>query len=164
MDLTTRADREGKHADYANRYDRSDLKVANLKELNMQIDRGYRVSARPQPALPRGVARCSASLRVPSALAVLLRVCRAGLTGLLARLQVSDEQLKELAVRTETTNPWYWGIRTLAKVGPPSWAPRGSSGVEVSAWLCSRRRCSSGPHTCMAASHSQCRSGWRTRG
>ena len=47
VDLTTRADREGKHADYANRYDRSDLKVANLKELNMQIDRGYRVSARP---------------------------------------------------------------------------------------------------------------------
>ncbi|KAK9823062.1 hypothetical protein WJX81_005585 [Elliptochloris bilobata] len=70
VDLTTRADREGKHAEYANRYDRSDLKVANLKELNMQIDRGYRVS---------------------------------------------DEQLKELAVRTETTNPWYWGIRTLAK-------------------------------------------------
>ena len=36
---------------------------------------------------------------------------------MLAR-QVSDEQLKELAVRTETTNPWYWGIRTLAKVPP----------------------------------------------
>ena len=32
---------------------------------------------------------------------------------------MSDEQLKELAVRTETTNPWYWGIRTLAKVGSP---------------------------------------------
>ena len=55
VDLTTRADREGKHADYANRYDRSDLKVVNLKELNMQIDRGYRVSAHPQPALPRVV-------------------------------------------------------------------------------------------------------------
>lgn len=55
VDLTTRADREGKHADYANRYDRSDLKVANLKELNMQIDRGYRVSARRQPALLAGL-------------------------------------------------------------------------------------------------------------
>ena len=30
--------------------------------------------------------------------------------------QVSDEQMKELAVRTETTNPWYWGVRTLVKV------------------------------------------------
>lgn len=47
------------------------------------------------------------------------------LTGWLAWLQVSDEQLKELAVRTETTNPWYWGIRTLAKVGIPSGATRG---------------------------------------
>ncbi len=56
MDLTTRADREGKHAEYANRYDRSDLKVANLKELNMQIDRGYRVRMQPcmllAPAVP----------------------------------------------------------------------------------------------------------------
>lgn len=31
-------------------------------------------------------------------------------------LQVSDEQMKELAVKTETTNPWYWGVRTLVKV------------------------------------------------
>jgi hypothetical protein len=31
-------------------------------------------------------------------------------------LQVSDEQMKELAVRQETTNPWYWGVRTLIKV------------------------------------------------
>ena len=54
MDLTTRADREGKHAEYANRYDRSDLKVANLKELNMQIDRGYRV--RMQPCMLRAPA------------------------------------------------------------------------------------------------------------
>ena len=30
--------------------------------------------------------------------------------------QVSDEQMKELAVKTETTNPWYWGVRTLVKV------------------------------------------------
>ena len=29
---------------------------------------------------------------------------------------MSDEQMKELAVRTETTNPWYWGVRTLVKV------------------------------------------------
>ena len=132
VDLTTRADREGKHADYANRYDRSDLKVANLKELNMQIDRGYRVSARPQPALPCMVARCSASWWFSSALAVLLHACRAGLSGWLAWLQVSDEQLKELAVRTETTNPWYWGIRTLAKVGSRSWAGCISGGVQVS--------------------------------
>jgi len=59
VDLTTRADREGKHAEYANRYDRSELKQANLKELNMQIDRGYRVRARraprlDAPPLPRG--------------------------------------------------------------------------------------------------------------
>ena len=33
-------------------------------------------------------------------------------------VQVSDEQMKELAVKTETTNPWYWGVRTLVKVGP----------------------------------------------
>lgn len=33
------------------------------------------------------------------------------------RAQVSDEQMKELAVKTETTNPWYWGVRTLVKVG-----------------------------------------------
>lgn len=31
-------------------------------------------------------------------------------------VQVSDEQMKELAVRRETTNPWYWGVRTLIKV------------------------------------------------
>ena len=140
MDLTTRADREGKHADYANRYDRSDLKVANLKELNMQIDRGYRVRARPPPALPCMGARCSAGWWLSSAPAVLLHACRAGLTGWLAWLQVSDEQLKELAVRTETTNPWYWGIRTLAKVGPRAWAGCVSGGVRVSIWLYSRRR------------------------
>ena len=29
---------------------------------------------------------------------------------------MSDEQMKELAVKTETTNPWYWGVRTLVKV------------------------------------------------
>jgi hypothetical protein len=51
VDLTTRADREGKHAEYANRYDRSELKQANLKELNMQIDRGYRVRAWRAPRL-----------------------------------------------------------------------------------------------------------------
>ncbi len=28
--------------------------------------------------------------------------------------------MKELAVRTETTNPWYWGVRTLVKVSPPA--------------------------------------------
>ena len=55
VDLTTRADREGKHAEYANRYDRSDLKVANLKELNMQIDRGYRVRMQPWMLLPSAV-------------------------------------------------------------------------------------------------------------
>ncbi|KAK9904696.1 hypothetical protein WJX75_000743 [Coccomyxa subellipsoidea] len=70
VDLTTRADREGKHAEYANRYDASDLKAANLKELDLQLDRGYRVT---------------------------------------------DEQMKELSVRRETTNPWYWGVRTLIK-------------------------------------------------
>ncbi len=43
VDLTTRADREGKHAEYADRYDASDLKAANLKELDLQLDRGYRV-------------------------------------------------------------------------------------------------------------------------
>ena len=53
MDLTTRADREGKHAEYANRYDRSELKAANLKELTMQIDRGYRVCRALAP--PRAV-------------------------------------------------------------------------------------------------------------
>lgn len=48
VDLTTRADREGKHAEYADRYDASDLKAANLKELDLQLDRGYRVRhARP---------------------------------------------------------------------------------------------------------------------
>ncbi len=31
-------------------------------------------------------------------------------------MQVSDEQMKELAARQETTNPWYWGVRTLIKV------------------------------------------------
>ena len=52
VDLTTRADREGKHAEYANRYDASDLKAANLKELDLQLDRGYRVSRRrPTPVL-----------------------------------------------------------------------------------------------------------------
>lgn len=44
VDLTTRADREGKHMEYANHYDASDLKTANLKELDLQLDRGYRVS------------------------------------------------------------------------------------------------------------------------
>ncbi len=43
MDLTTRADREGKHAEYADRYDVSELRRANLKELDLQLDRGYRV-------------------------------------------------------------------------------------------------------------------------
>ena len=42
---------------------------------------------------------------------------------------MSDEQLKELAVRTETTNPWYWGIRTLAKVGSPSWVDDSNGGI-----------------------------------
>ncbi|CAK0783380.1 hypothetical protein CVIRNUC_006579 [Coccomyxa viridis] len=70
VDLTTKADREGKHADYANKYEDSELRRVNLKELDLQLDRGYRVS---------------------------------------------DEQMKELAVKTETTNPWYWGVRTLVK-------------------------------------------------
>ncbi len=43
VDLTTRADREGKHSEYANRYDASELKAVNLKELDLQLDRGYRV-------------------------------------------------------------------------------------------------------------------------
>ena len=38
-------------------------------------------------------------------------------------IQVSDEQMKELAVKTETTNPWYWGVRTLVKVGPVGLLP-----------------------------------------
>lgn len=33
-------------------------------------------------------------------------------------VQVTDEQMKELSVRRETTNPWYWGVRTLIKVCP----------------------------------------------
>jgi len=33
-------------------------------------------------------------------------------------LQVSAEQMKELASKQETTNPWYWGVRTLIKVSP----------------------------------------------
>ena len=44
MDLTTKADREGKHSDYADRYDKSELRRVNLKELDLQLDRGYRVS------------------------------------------------------------------------------------------------------------------------
>ena len=71
VDLTTRADRDGKHAEYADRYDGSELKRTNLKELDLQLDRGFRVSA---------------------------------------------EQLRELGARSETTNPWYWGVRTLIKV------------------------------------------------
>ncbi len=43
VDLTTKADREGKHAHYADRYDASDLRRVNLKELDLQLDRGYRV-------------------------------------------------------------------------------------------------------------------------
>ena len=39
--------------------------------------------------------------------------------------QVSEEQMKELAVKTETTNPWYWGVRTLVKVGPAGLLPNG---------------------------------------
>ena len=80
VDLTTRADREGKHAEYANRYDRSDLKVANLKELNMQIDRGYRVSAcslemlLPSWAYLSGVA---ASRLLASSLTVHVILCSA---------------------------------------------------------------------------------------
>ena len=41
----------------------------------------------------------------------------------LGAMQVSDEQMKELAVKTETTNPWYWGVRTLVKVGPAGSLP-----------------------------------------
>ena len=41
----------------------------------------------------------------------------------LGAMQVSDEQMKELAVKTETTNPWYWGVRTLVKVGPAGFLP-----------------------------------------
>ena len=55
VDLTTKADREGKHADYADRYDGSDLRRVNLKELDLQLDRGYRVR-------PRICACCCASL------------------------------------------------------------------------------------------------------
>ncbi len=83
VDLTTRADQEGKHAAYANRYDRSVLKVANLKELNMQIDRGYRMSA-PVPACSasRGceaAARQGGGLHRPGHAAACLQ--SAGLTG-----------------------------------------------------------------------------------
>ena len=45
VDLTTRADRDGKHAEYADRYDVSELRRANLKELDLQLDRGYRVGS-----------------------------------------------------------------------------------------------------------------------
>lgn len=44
VDLTTKADREGKHSNYANRYEQSELRRVNLKELDLQLDRGYRVS------------------------------------------------------------------------------------------------------------------------
>ena len=81
VDLTTRADRDGKHAEYANRYDASELKRTNLKELDLQLDRGYRVT---------------------------------------------EEQMKELAARTETTNPWYWGVRTLIKVSSCSYSAEAS--------------------------------------
>ena len=54
VDLTTKADREGKHADYANKYEDSELRRVNLKELDLQLDRGYRVSAVPSSSdLPR---------------------------------------------------------------------------------------------------------------
>ncbi len=43
VDLTTKADREGKHAHYADRYGASELRRVNLKELDLQLDRGYRV-------------------------------------------------------------------------------------------------------------------------
>jgi hypothetical protein len=59
VDLTTRADRDGKHAEYADRYDSSDLRVANLKELDLQLDRGYRVCG----LLPLHSLRCLHALR-----------------------------------------------------------------------------------------------------
>lgn len=43
VDLTTKADREGKHSAYADRYDASELRRVNLKELDLQLDRGFRV-------------------------------------------------------------------------------------------------------------------------
>ena len=51
VDLTTKADREGKHADYANKYEDSELRRVNLKELDLQLDRGYRVSAVPSSSI-----------------------------------------------------------------------------------------------------------------
>lgn len=123
VDLTTKADREGKHSDYANRYDDSELRRVNLKELDLQLDRGYRVSALTARAAPliASAESCTGSWHCKLACADIQglhcqSICDTALSAMRI-LQVSDEQMKELAVRTETTNPWYWGVRTLVKVG-----------------------------------------------
>ena len=61
VDLTTKADREGKHADYANKYEDSELRRVNLKELDLQLDRGYRVSAMPLTSDVPGSLLCAVS-------------------------------------------------------------------------------------------------------
>jgi len=70
VDLFTQADREGRGGDFADAYDASQLKQANLEE-----------------------------------------------TALLAskHIDLPPHVLKELATKSETVTPWWWGIRTLIK-------------------------------------------------
>ena len=70
VDVTTRADREGRHADFAARYAASELATANTRTVESMLTEAVPVSARVA---------------------------------------------KELATRSSTTTPVWWGVRTILK-------------------------------------------------